>query len=215
MRCNKAEFLSLNKPSPVAIIGAGGHSLIIISLLTELNYPIVGIFDDDESKYGNSILGIPVLGKPEDIPSHNCWSAVVAIGSNRIRRVMVNRLPDLEWVTLIHPNAYVHSSVKVGQGTVVMLDAVVRVCACVGSHTIINTKAVVGHGCEIGDYAHIAGSSHIGGDSVVGEGAMLGLGAAIIPERKVGAWSVVGAGAVVTRDIPDGVRAMGVPAVVK
>jgi acetyltransferase-like isoleucine patch superfamily enzyme len=67
----------------------------------------------------------------------------------------------------------------------------------------------------IGDYVHIAGSVHMGGDSVVEEGAMVGLGTVMIPGCRVGAWSVVGAGAAVTRDIPPRVLAAGVPALVK
>ena len=47
------------------------------------------------------------------------------------------------------------------------------------------------------------------GNVHVGEGAWIGAGTTIIPGVKIGKWSVVGAGSVVTKDIPDGVLAVG------
>jgi acetyltransferase EpsM len=41
---------------------------------------------------------------------------------------------------------------------------------------------------------------------------LIGIGATIMPGRQVGPWSVVGAGALVHRDLPGGVTAVGVPA---
>ena len=44
---------------------------------------------------------------------------------------------------------------------------------------------------------------------------MLGIGSVAIPGVRIGAWTTVGAGAAVVRDVPDRVVAMGVPARVK
>jgi UDP-perosamine 4-acetyltransferase len=52
----------------------------------------------------------------------------------------------------------------------------------------------------------------LGGNVVVGEGAFLGVGTMVIPGIRIGRWSVVGAGAVVTKDLPDDCTAVGVPA---
>ncbi len=46
----------------------------------------------------------------------------------------------------------------------------------------------------------------------VGEGALIGIGAVAIPGISIGARSVVGAGAAVTRDLPPDCVAVGVPA---
>lgn len=187
----------------------------MISVLREAGYRVGGLFDDDPSKVGTSRLGCKILGPPEAIYEHGLSWAVLAIGANRVRREMARRLSEMQWLTLIHPRAYVHPSAQVGVGTVVMLGAVIRPGAVIGRYTLVNTGAVVGHECMIGDYVHIAGSVHMGGDSVVEEGAMVGLGTVMIPGCRVGAWSVVGAGAAVTRDIPPRVLAAGVPALVK
>ena len=64
----------------------------------------------------------------------------------------------------------------------------------------------------IDDYAHIAPGVHLGGDVEIGAGALIGIGATALPQRKIGAWSIVGAGAVVTKDVPPGATVIGVPA---
>ena len=53
---------------------------------------------------------------------------------------------------------------------------------------------------------------HIAGNVVIGEGTFLGTGSSVIPEIHIGSWSVVGAGAVVIKPLPDAVTAVGIPA---
>ena len=43
----------------------------------------------------------------------------------------------------------------------------------------------------------------------MGEGTLIGAGSTIAPGVKIGSWSVIGAGSVVTKDIPDHVLAVG------
>jgi acetyltransferase-like isoleucine patch superfamily enzyme len=52
----------------------------------------------------------------------------------------------------------------------------------------------------------------MGGEVEVGEGALIGIGATVMPGKRVGAWSIVGAGALVNRDIPECSVVVGVPA---
>jgi acetyltransferase EpsM len=59
---------------------------------------------------------------------------------------------------------------------------------------------------------HVSPGAQLGGNVYVGEGAHIGIGASIKPGVKIGKWSVVGAGAVVVNDVPDGVTVVGVPA---
>jgi acetyltransferase-like isoleucine patch superfamily enzyme len=46
----------------------------------------------------------------------------------------------------------------------------------------------------------------------IGAGALVGIGATVMPQRLVGAWSVVGAGALIHADLPSNAVAVGVPA---
>jgi acetyltransferase-like isoleucine patch superfamily enzyme len=50
------------------------------------------------------------------------------------------------------------------------------------------------------------------GETTVGDGASIGANATILPGVKIGAWALVGAGAVVTRDVPAFALVVGSPA---
>ena len=72
--------------------------------------------------------------------------------------------------------------------------------------------AVIEHGCRIGDFSRISAGSTIASEVTLAEGATTGPGSTIVTGTRLGAWSVVAAGGVVVRDLPDGALAKGVPA---
>ncbi|MDW8289326.1 MAG: acetyltransferase [Armatimonadota bacterium] len=197
---------------PIAIIGAGGHARVVIGTLQELGLPVGAIFDDNHNIWGLAILGVPVVGGISRLAKEGYRRAIIAIGDNAARRRLSLQLRGVEWATIVHPHTWVHSSVQIGEGTVVFAGAVIQPEVRIGNHVIINTGATVDHECVIGDYAHIAPGAHLAGRVEIGEGAFIGIGSSVIQCRKVGAWAVVGAGAAVVRDIPERVTAVGVPA---
>ncbi|MGQ9473316.1 MAG: acetyltransferase [Candidatus Caldatribacteriaceae bacterium] len=193
------------------VCGAGGHAKVVLSTALASGFSVDGFLDDDPHKQGLQILGTKVIGTiaaAEKIRARG----VLAIGDNKKRQALVKKLQDWEWVTIVHPRAYVHPTASLGPGTVVFAGAIIQPDAHVGSHTIINTGATVDHDCLIGDFVHLAPGSHLAGNVTVEEGAFIGIGAVVLPGIKVGAWAIVGAGAVVVKDLPPYVTAVGVPA---
>jgi len=194
------------------IIGAGGHAKVVAATALDLGIIIDGIYDDDPEKWGTSILGMPVLGPPSDMKKRGSLKAVLAIGDNATRKRFADSFNGCEWVTLIHPDAFVHPSVAVGKGTVIFAHAVIQPDAILGDHCIINTGATVDHDCTIGDFCHIAPGVNLAGDVRIGEGVFLGIGSSVIVGKNIGEWTTVGAGGVVTTDIPSHSVAVGIPA---
>jgi UDP-N-acetylbacillosamine N-acetyltransferase len=82
----------------------------------------------------------------------------------------------------------------------------------VGEGVIVNSGAVVEHDVEVGEYAHVAPNATMGGGSSLGAFSHLGIGASVLPRVHIGDRTVVGAGAVVVKNLPDEVVAIGVPA---
>jgi UDP-perosamine 4-acetyltransferase len=102
--------------------------------------------------------------------------------------------------------------VTLGRGVVVAAGAIINPATHIGDHAILNTAASVDHDCTVERFVHIAPGTHLAGTIYVGEGAFLGTGVSVIPSRRIGVWSIVGAGAVVTRDVPDRCTVVGIPA---
>lgn len=198
--------------SKIVVLGAGGHAKVVISTVRAAGQDVCAVFDDDRSRWGDSVLGVPVEGGLADAPDSPAYAGIIAIGSNPARRQIAARFQHLCWHTVVHPSAYVDSTVRLGQGTVVFAGAVVQPDAVIGSHVIINTGATVDHDCRLADYVHVAPGTHLAGAVQVGEGALLGIGSAVVPGRSIGRWALVGAGGVVIQDVPDHVTVVGIPA---
>lgn len=196
----------------VIVVGAGGHGKVVVATLQAAGRTVAEVWDDDPGKAGGELLGVPVVGPiAERIAEAEGRQAVLGIGDNRIRRRLAADLP-LTWISAVHPSAVVHSSVRVGEGTVVFAGAVVQPDAVLGRHAIVNTGATVDHDCGIGDFVHVAPGVHLAGEVSVGEGAVLGIGVKVLPGRTVGAWATVGAGSVVVHDVPAEATVAGIPA---
>lgn len=196
----------------IVVFGAGGHAKVVISSILEAGHSVIGVYDDDPARKGQKVLGLEVLGSIQEIDPIPGTSAVLAIGSNQIRRDLALKLEAWSWATVTHPRAYVHEASKVGPGSVVFAGAVVQPEVEIGTHVIVNTGATIDHDCRIGDFVHISPGVSISGGATIREGAMIGVGASLLPGVCVGAWAVVGAGAVVTEDVSPGATVVGVPA---
>lgn len=202
------------------IIGAGGHGRVVAEILALSLEPdeISGFLDDDAYIWGQRVGGLPVLGGISAIKElcgrYPALSAVAAVGDNAVRKRIIEDLSGcrVKFIKALHPRAVVSGAAAIGAGTMVAAGAVINTGAVIGSHVIINTASTVEHDCTVGDFAHISPGAVLGGGVQVGEGAQVGIGATVMPGRKVGCWSVVGAGAVVVEDIPTEVVAVGVPA---
>jgi sugar O-acyltransferase (sialic acid O-acetyltransferase NeuD family) len=176
---------------------------------------MMGFLDDNDAFHGTRLLGLPVLGPIDVYRELASTGLVMGIGDNAARKAIVERLGTEiphPWHGAIHPTATIAPSVQIGEGTVVAAGAVINPDTIIGKHAIINTGATIDHDCKIGDFCHIAPGAHLAGGIHVGEGSLIGIGVVATPYHSIGAWVVVGAGAVVIRDIPDRVVAKGVPA---
>lgn len=122
---------------------------------------------------------------------------------NNIRKKIVDKLPvNILYGKAIHPSAVVSEYASVDMGTVVMKGQLFKLRQLC-KHCIINTGASVDHDCNIADFVHISPHATLCGDVTVGEGSWIVAATTILPGVKIGKWCVIGAGSVVTKDIPD------------
>ena len=81
-----------------------------------------------------------------------------------------------------------------------------------GCHNIIDVNSTVGHDAVLKDYVTLYPSVNVSGSTIINEGVELGTGTQVIQGKTIGADTIIGAGAVVVRDIPANCTAVGVPA---
>lgn len=201
----------------IIVVGAGGHAKVVIEILRACGHDVSFCVGGPDAV--DVCLGVPVLKGDhwlEKLRAEGYSRAFIGIGPNRLRLKLAHIALNLgyELINAISPSAVVSPSVKMGTGVVAMAGAIINAEAEIGDLAIINTGATVDHDCKIGMAVHIAPQSGLAGTVTVGEGAFLGIGCRAIPEVTIGEWAMVGAGAVVTKNIPAHVTAVGVPAIV-
>ncbi len=203
----------------IVVMGASGHGQVVADVLFQMwakgrEMEIEGFLDDDASLHGTRVLGLPVLGRLSDLPvtPHEC--VILGIGDNEARARVYAELTAARkrFVTAIHPAAVLAPDVIVGLGAVLCAGAVANPGARIGENAILNTCASIDHHCVLGAHAHVAPGAHLAGNVQVGEGALVGIGSCAVQGVSIGAWSVVGAGAAVTRDVAERTTVVGVPA---
>lgn len=206
----------------VVVLGASGHARVVSDAVRLAgDYEIVGFLDDMyPERHDAEFCGSTILGGREqldELREHGVRHAVVGIGDCAARLRLAEAVSEKGFTlaTAIHPRAIVADDVTVGGGTVVCAGAVVNPGSRIGANVIVNTSASVDHECIVEDGAHIGPGAHLGGRVHVKRAAWVGIGAAVKDGVTIGAGSIVGAGAVVLRDIPDGVVAYGIPATVR
>lgn len=195
----------------VIIIGAGGHGRVIADAVRLSGDTVLGFLDDDSKKMPE-VCGIPVLGCVADyIKYPDAWF-IAGTGKTSVRRKLAALLDGVKWYTAIHPSAVISDmETEIGEGTVVLANAVINACAKIGRHAIINTAAAVDHEARIGDFCHVAVGAKLAGAVTLGEGTWIGIGACVINNIDICSDCMIGAGAVVVRNIEEPGTYVGVP----
>jgi sugar O-acyltransferase (sialic acid O-acetyltransferase NeuD family) len=203
----------------VLICGAGGHGQVVADILLRMkdtgsDVTPIGYLDEDRGVTGQMRLGLPILGTAVDLSSIAHDALILAIGDNKTRQRLFERLKNAgeRFATARHPSAVIAPDVQLGPGSVICAGVIANPASTIGANVILNTACTIDHHNHIGDHAHIGPGVHLGGEVRVGEGVLIGIGATVMPRRRIGHWTVVGAGALVHTDLPDNVVAVGVPA---
>ena len=191
------------------IYGAGTYGQVYAEYLKDTQqYNVLGFLDDDESKHGQEFYGVSVLGNKEKLYSldkKNKISIFAPIGNNEIRNKILTFSRDLSYKTpcFIHPTTQIHSTVKIGQSVYVLPSTSIMPYAIIEDNVMISMGANVAHHTKLGEGCFISQGVNVGASIEIGEGAFLGIASTIMTGIKsVGRYAVVGAGAVVIRDVP-------------
>lgn len=120
---------------------------------------------------------------------------------------------------LLYPDVHLET---IEEGRIYIGDGVV---ISRGTHIVAVTEVTIGKGSMVGEYTSIRDANHSRDPDLpirdagflakpieIGQEVWLGRGVVVLPGVRIGDEATVGANAVVTRDVPGGVTAVGMPA---
>lgn len=199
----------------IYIIGAGTYGEAMYELAVDCGYNVVGFFDEDETKIGNTVMDRPIIGKLSEYEEIKEKNFIVAIGNNKIRHDIMTMILEKggNTPTLIHPTAKISKTAVIGRGVYIQTGAVIWTKVVIGDFTIISPNTVVAHHSTIGHSCLISTLCTVGASLTIGEYTMFGIGSiAITGIKSIGKNVMLGAGTVVIKDVEDNVLMVGNPA---
>ncbi len=203
------------------IVGAGGFGREVAWLVERINtveptWNIVGFIDDAEERQHTEVNGYKVLGGCDYFKElQGEYWIICTIGASKVRKQVIEKLKkhsSVRFATLVDPSVILSSTVELGEGTIFCAGTIATVNIKVGNHVIVNLDCTVGHDAILEDYVTVYPSVNISGNTLMKECVELGTGTQIIQGKTVEKESIVGAGAVVVKDIPAKCTAVGAPA---
>jgi sugar O-acyltransferase (sialic acid O-acetyltransferase NeuD family) len=204
----------------IVLFGGGNHVSYCIDIIERGNkYSIIGI-TDPFLEIGTIIMGYKIIGRQEDIKelinNYGIQAGLITIGDNWIRKIVhdiiINIVPDFEFVSSIHPSVIIGKNVKIGKGTVIMAGCIISPNVVIGEFCFFATGAILEHDSIMGDFSSLSAGSITGGKVIIGKYSAITLGVILFDRISIGEHTIIGSGSLVTNDIPSYVIAYGSPA---
>ena len=203
------------------IFGAGGFGREVVWLIERINaiiptWNIKGFLDDAEERQNIVINGYKVLGGNDYFKQikEECW-VICTIGASKVRKQVIEKLnsySNVRFATLVDPSVLLSDTVKLGEGTILCAGTIATVNIKIGNHVIVNLDCTIGHDAVLEDYVTVYPSVNISGNTLMKECVELGTGTQIIQGKVIEKETIVGAGAVVVKELPARCTAVGAPA---
>lgn len=204
-----------NKKKPLLILGARSYSLAFSDAFADAtDYEVVGFVENMDPDRDGSLHGDLPVYWVDDLPKFKDTHHVICSLGTTFRNKFVEpvRAMGMRFATLVHPTASVSRTTSVGEGTSLNIGNIVAGFTTLGQHVHVNRGVNIGHHTVIENYVTVGPGVNIAGNCLIGSHTFIGIGATVVDGIKIGSHCVIGAGSVVTKDLPDRVMVLGVPA---
>ena len=190
---------------------------IVLSLIYDLGRfdDVEGFIEPDKTykqiDKNKLIHGKPIL--PYSFVKSNSHLITIAIANSETRQKIINQLPnDINFITLIHPNAVISKWVKIGEGVIICAGSIITCDIEIGKHSQLNLNTTIGHDCIIGDFFTTAPNVNISGNCTFENHVYFGTASCIKQGLSIVENVIIGMGAIVTKNITESGVYIGNPA---
>ena len=156
----------------------------------------------------------PIICAPEDYEIQPDDVFFVAMGEPKWRKhyAEIMEKKGATFITIIEDAAYVIPNAQIGVGCFIPRWSTISDNVHIGNHVMIHGFTTLSHDVCIDDYASIESYTFLGGGASVGKEAVLHVRSHVLPRKRIGDRSAVGASSVVIRNVPDDMHVAGNPA---
>jgi sugar O-acyltransferase (sialic acid O-acetyltransferase NeuD family) len=211
---------------PCIIWGGTGQAKVAYDILLEEGVQVIHFFENNAS-VASPLANIPISYGLEGFlffvdalkdnqlnPSDVDCVAAIGGGNGEAREGMTKLMESHGFKprSLIHKSAIISPFASIGDRVQVLAGSIIGAFASVGDYSIINSGANVDHDCKIGKNCHLAPRAALAGEITIEDNVYVGTNATILPRLRICAGAMIGAGAVVTKDVSVGAVVVGNPA---
>jgi len=202
------------------VIGAKGFAKEVLEVVRQLNQlENLVFYDDVNNVMPEKLFGqFPILRTIQEAATYfktidNRFT--IGIGNPVLRKQLYDKFSAIggKFISTISPLATIGAyDVQIGIGSNVLSGAVFSNSTKIGVGCIVYYNAIITHDCIIGDFVEISPAVALLGRCKISDYSQIGANTTILPDIIIGKNVIIGAGSVVTKNVPDNCLVVGVPA---
>lgn len=194
------------KNKKILFYGGKSTAYIVYNMLKDTNLEPSFIFDEylkksffpSKAKFSNKKIDLKKYVKLSEK-----FFVCIGMMDGKLRDHISNLLIEkkLKPFSVISSSSNIDKTVQHGYGLLAMPNSVVHKFSKLGNNCYLNVNSVIDHECIVGNGVHVMGSAYIAGRVKIENFVSVGANATILPDIVLGEGSIIGAGAVVTKNV--------------